>query len=143
MQAHIEIPNEVFDGIRNDYDNDHLYTLHEVRHSLRSNLNHIKYFEHANFILSQLNGDKLPTISSETVDALSDMMAQIIIAYKDLFPGHGFFQFSYALHRMLQRLKRDDLLVYVPISPSFSKLPLLDERWNAVCAHLQWTPEPS
>ena len=146
IQAHekTDISPELFDRLlaeikKERITNLSLLTPEKIRAYLKK-LGYNKYYEHIPYIICRLNGKKPPKITPEIEEKLRQMFKEIQEPFIKHRPKNrkNFLSYSYVLHKFVELLSHDELLVLFPLLKSREKLHEQDLIWAAVCKELKW-----
>lgn len=137
------IPQSVFDLLKNEFKKQKAskseITQARVREMLKK-LKLNKYYEHAPYISSTLNGITPPRMSQELEDKLRVMFHHIQKPFEKHCPGDrkNFLSYSYILYKFCELLSEDDFLVCFPLLKSKEKLYKQDQIWKKITEELRW-----
>jgi hypothetical protein len=108
-------------------------------------LKHSKLYEHIPAIIFKLCGVSPPQISPQLESKLIEMFQQIQNPFERHSPPErkNFLSYSYVIHKLLQLLRQDHLLVKLPLLKSREKLYQQDLIWKGICSDLRWRYFPS
>lgn len=108
-------------------------------------LKHSKLYEHIPAIIFKLCGVSPPQISPQLESKLIEMFQQIQNPFERHSPPErkNFLSYSYVIHKLLQLLRQDHLLVKLPLLKSREKLYQQDLIWKGICSDLHWRYFPS
>ena len=139
-----DIPDEIYDRIMIEIKKQRItnmasLTQNKVREILKT-LGLHKYYEHTPHIVNRLNGLPMPHLPPELEEKLRIMFKQVQVPYVKHMPTNrkNFLSYSYVLHKFLQLLEKDDLLVHFPLLKSRDKLHAQDSIWKKICEELGW-----
>ena len=138
------VPTEVIEQLRSEFKKMKIKELSDITHEkvreLLKKLNKAKYYEHAPYITTILNGIQPPTMSQ----ALEDRLRLMFHVIQDPFEKHkpanrkNFLSYSYVLYKFCELLGEDDYLPCFPLLKSKEKLYIQDQIWEKICRELQW-----
>lgn len=137
------IPQEVFDLLRKEFKKQKAsksdITQTRVREFLKK-LKLNKYYEHAPYIASTLNGVTPPRMTQALEDKLRIMFHHIQKPFEKHCPGDrkNFLSYSYILYKFCELLSEDDFLVCFPLLKSKEKLYKQDQIWKKITEELKW-----
>jgi hypothetical protein len=137
------IPQEVFDLLRKEFKKQKAsksdITQTRVREFLKK-LKLNKYYEHAPYIASTLNGVTPPRMTQALEDRLRVMFHHIQKPFEKHCPGDrkNFLSYSYILYKFCELLSEDDFLVCFPLLKSKEKLYKQDQIWKKITEELKW-----
>lgn len=137
------IPDEVFILLRNEFKKQKAsksdITQTRVRDLLKK-LKLNKYYEHAPYISSMLNGIKPPRMTQVLEDKLRIMFHHIQKPFEKHCPGDrkNFLSYSYILYKFCELLSEDEFLVCFPLLKSKEKLYKQDQIWKKITEELHW-----
>lgn len=137
------IPQEVFDLLRDEFRKQKAsksdITQTRVREFLKK-LKMNKYYEHAPYIASTLNGVTPPRMTQALEDKLRIMFHHIQKPFEKHCPGDrkNFLSYSYILYKFCELLSEDDFLVCFPLLKSKEKLYKQDQIWKKITDELRW-----
>ena len=138
------VPQEVIDQLRLEFKKQKIKDLSEITHekvkALLKKLNKSKYYEHAPYITTILNGIKPPTMPQALEERLRLMFYQIQKPFEKHRPKDrkNFLSYSYTLYKLCELLGEDDYLPCFPLLKSKEKLYKQDEIWKGICTELRW-----
>jgi len=114
-------------------------TEKEIREILKK-LGRSKYYEHSAHILSRLNGNPPPTITSEIEEKIRAMFQEIQSPFLLYCPNDrtNFLSYSYILYKFFELLELDEYKVYFPLLKSRDRLIAHDTIWEKICTYLRW-----
>lgn len=139
-----EIPEEVYDRILLEIKKQRITNMADVTcktvRAILKKLKINKYYEHSAHIISRLNGNPIPQLSSELEEKLRNMFKQIQTPFVKYAPPKrkNFLSYSFCLHKFLQLLGEDHLLENFPLLKSRDKLHQQDQIWKKICEDLGW-----
>jgi hypothetical protein len=142
------IPPEVFELLRNEFKKQKAsksdITHSRVREFLKK-LKLNKYYEHAPYICSTLNGVTPPRMSRELEDKLRVMFHHIQKPFEKHCPSDrkNFLSYSYILYKFCELLSEDEFLVCFPLLKSKEKLYKQDQIWKKITDELKWEYIPT
>lgn len=137
------IPQEVFDLLRKEFKKQKAsksdITQTRVREFLKK-LKLNKYYEHAPYISSTLNGVTPPRMNQALEEKLRVMFHHIQKPFEKHCPGDrkNFLSYSYILYKFCELLSEDDFLVCFPLLKSKEKLYKQDQIWKKITEELKW-----
>lgn len=146
IQAHekTDISAEIFDKLQKEIKKERITNLSTLTHAkvraYLKKLGYNKYYEHIPHIICRLNGKKPPTITPEIEEKLRQMFKEIQEPFVKHRPKDrkNFLSYSYVLHKFVELLSQDELLVLFPLLKSREKLYEQDKIWKCICADLKW-----
>jgi hypothetical protein len=142
------IPDEVFSLLRNEFRKQKAsksdITQTRVRDMLKK-LKMNKYYEHAPYISSLLNGVKPPRMTQALEDKLRIMFHHIQKPFEKHCPSDrkNFLSYSYILYKFCELLSEDEFLVCFPLLKSKEKLYKQDQIWKKITDELHWEYIPT
>ncbi len=137
------IPKEVFELLRNEFRKQRAakseITQTRVREFLKK-LKMNKYYEHAPYITSILNGVTPPRMTHALEDKLRIMFHHIQKPFEKHCPSDrkNFLSYSYILYKFCELLSEDAFLACFPLLKSKEKLYKQDQIWKKITDELQW-----
>lgn len=143
-REYTNIPQSVYDAIFEELARQKIVdvsTLSQARvKSVMKKLSLNKYYEHIPHILNHMSGTPLARIPPELEAQLRRMFQQIQVPFMRHSPPNrrNFLSYSFVLHKFIQLLGHDELLVNFPLLKSREKLHLQDITWKRICSDLQW-----
>lgn len=138
------VPPDVIDQLRSEFKKQKIKDLSEITHekvkALLKKLNKSKYYEHAPYITTILNGIQPPTMPQTLEEKLRLMFYQIQKPFEKHRPKDrkNFLSYSYTLYKLCELLGEDDYLPCFPLLKSKEKLYKQDEMWRGICHELRW-----
>lgn len=138
------VPPEVLDQLRSEFKKMKIKDLSEITHekvkALLKKLDKNKYYEHAPYITTILNGIQPPSMSQALEDRLRLMFYQIQKPFEKHKPPDrkNFLSYSYVLYKFCELLGEDEFLPCFPLLKSKEKLYVQDSIWKKICEELQW-----
>jgi hypothetical protein len=138
------VPPDVIDQLRAEFKKQKIKDLSEITHekvkALLKKLNKSKYYEHAPYITTILNGIQPPTMPQALEEKLRLMFYQIQKPFEKHRPKDrkNFLSYSYTLYKLCELLGEDDYLPCFPLLKSKEKLYKQDEMWRGICQELRW-----
>jgi transposase-like protein len=138
------VPQEVIDQLRSEFKKMKIKNLSEITHekvkALLKKLDKNKYYEHAPYITTILNGIRPPRMSQPLEDRLRLMFYQIQKPFERHKPPDrkNFLSYSYVLYKFCELLGEDEFLPCFPLLKSKEKLYIQDTIWKKICDELQW-----
>ncbi len=137
------IPQEVFDTLKSEFKKQKAsksdITQTRVREFLKK-LKLNKYYEHAPYITSILNGVEPPRMSQQLEEKLRVMFHHIQKPFEKHCPSDrkNFLSYSYILYKFCELLSEDEFLKCFPLLKSKEKLYKQDQIWKKITEELQW-----
>lgn len=109
-------------------------------HEFLKKLGYSKYYEHAPYITTLLNGTTPPSMSQELEAKLRTMFHMIQKPFDKFCPGErtNFLSYSYVLYKFCELLGEDEFLQFFPLLKSREKLYKHDKIWKLITAELRW-----
>lgn len=138
-----EISEDVFNLLRSEFRKQKVskseITQTRVREMLKK-LKMNKYYEHAPYISSRLNGINPPRMSPALEDKLRIMFHKIQKPFEKHCPTDrkNFLSYSYILYKFCELLSEDEFLVCFPLLKSKEKLYKQDQIWKKITEELEW-----
>ena len=138
------IPDEVIQQLRVEFKKQKIKDSADITHlkvrGLLKKLGLNKYYEHAPYITTILNGVKPPTMPQELEDRLRLMFGQIQKPFEKHCPADrkNFLSYSFTLYKFCELLGEDEYLPCFPLLKSKEKLHRQDEMWKLICRELAW-----
>lgn len=138
------VPPDVIDQLTSEFKKQKIKDLSEITHekvkALLKKLNKSKYYEHAPYITTILNGIQPPTMPQPLEEKLRLMFYQIQKPFEKHRPKDrkNFLSYSYTLYKLCELLGEDDYLPCFPLLKSKEKLYKQDEMWKGICHDLRW-----
>lgn len=104
-----------------------------------------KYYENTHQIANIIEGKQRVNIDQNIIVKLRSMFQAIQTPFDRVRPNNrkNFLNYSFVIHKMLQLMRHDDLLVHFPLLKSRVKLQQQDYIWKHVCESLGWEFVPS
>ncbi len=140
-----EIPEEVYEKLLIEIKKERITNLETLTtQKIRQYLKKIKcnkYYDHAAYILYQINGVPPPTISKELEEKLKIMFKEIQGPFLEVCPRKvrkNFLNYSYVLHKFVELLGLDEYKKYFPLLKDRQKLHETDMIWKKICEKLNW-----
>jgi hypothetical protein len=140
-----EIPDEVYEKILIEIKKERITNLESLTTlKIRQFLKKIKcnkYYDHAAYILYQINGVPPPTINKELEEKLKLMFKEIQGPFIEVCPRKvrkNFLNYSYVLHKFVELLGLDEYKKYFPLLKDRQKLHDTDMIWKKICEKLNW-----
>ena len=142
-----EIPPQLYDNIMNEIKILRI-RLNELTpdivKEILKRLDCNKYYEHIPHIINKLNGKPMPILSPDLEERLKQMFKQTQTPFLKYSQNRkNFLSYSVVIHKFLQLLGHDELLVYFPLLKSREKLAEQDKIWKQICNDLGWEFIPS
>jgi hypothetical protein len=108
-------------------------------------LGHQKYYEHAEYIIHNINGLPPPVLTVETEEEFRQMFEEIQLPFEQCKPirRKNFLSYSYVFHKFAMLTCQDHLLDHFPLLKSRQKLKKQDDIWKEICKVLRWEFIPS
>lgn len=138
------IPKEVLETLKEEFRKQKIKTNTEITHSkvrtLLKKVGMTKYYEHAPYIATVLNGLTPPAMPQGLEDRLRLMFNQIQMPFNKNCPAErkNFLSYSYVLYKFCEILGEDHYLPYFPLLKSKEKLYKQDQIWALICKDLAW-----
>jgi len=138
------VPEEVISQLRHEFKKQRITDTTEITHSkvraLLKKLDLNKYYEHAPYITTVLNGAKPPTMPQELEDRLRLMFGQIQKPFEKHCPADrkNFLSYSFTLYKFCELLGEDEYLPCFPLLKSKEKLHRQDDIWKLITKELNW-----
>ena len=138
------VPDEVFTQLRTEIKKMRVIDMSDITQrkvrSLLKKLGMNKYYEHAPYITTILNGIKPPTMPQELEDKLRLMFGQIQKPFEKHCPvdRKNFLSYSFTLYKFCELLGEDEYLHCFPLLKSKEKLRRQDEIWKLIANELHW-----
>jgi hypothetical protein len=138
------VPSDVIAQLRNEIKKLRVIDMSEITQrkvrGLLKKLGLNKYYEHAPYITTVLNGIKPPTMPQELEDKLRLMFHQIQKPFEKHCPADrkNFLSYSFTLYKFCELLGEDDYLPCFPLLKSKEKLRRQDEIWKLITKELHW-----
>ena len=103
------------------------------------------YYEHAQHIISKLNGTPPPTISREHEEILKKKFREMQEPFEKHRPKdrNNFLSYSYVLHKLCELMELDEEVKCFPLLKSRQKLRAQDKVWKEICRECRWKFYPS
>ena len=143
------VPQELIEELRNEMKKQRIHEKNELTHrKVREMLKKIhmnKFYEHAPYITTILNGVQPPTMSQALEDRLRLMFGQIQKPFEKHCPENrkNFLSYSYILYKFCELLGEDDYLPCFPLLKSKEKLYRHDLIWKKITSDLGWEYLPT
>ena len=138
------VPPELIEQLREELRKRRVKNTSEITHrKVREMLKKIhmnKYYEHAPYITTILNGVQPPTMPQALEDRLRLMFGQIQKPFENHCPGDrkNFLSYSFVLYKFCELLGEDEYLPCFPLLKSKDKLYRQDQIWKLICTDLRW-----
>ena len=139
-----DIPNEVYEKIISEIKKERITDLKKLdTRKIKQYLKKLKlnkYYDHAAYILYQINGVQPPTMSKELEEKLRLMFKEIQGPFMEVCPKSrkNFLNYSYVLHKFVELLGLDEYKIYFPLLKDREKLHQTDMIWKKICEKLGW-----
>jgi predicted nucleic acid-binding Zn-ribbon protein len=135
-----EVMNEIILEIRKRRINNVADLSEEDIRQILKKLGRSKYYEHRAHILSRLNGNPPPTITSEIEEKIRAMFQEIQAPFLLYCPNDrtNFLSYSYILYKFFELLELDEYKAFFPLLKSRDRLIAHDLIWAKICASLRW-----
>lgn len=143
------INDEILDLLRQEMKKNRITNREQVTETLIKNylkkLEMPKLYEHAPALRYKLCGIQPIKIPRPLKEKLVDMFQKIQDPFDKAAPSNrkNFLSYAYCIHKMLQLLQQDHLLVYLPLLKSREKLYLQDQIWKKITNEVGWAFIPS
>jgi len=143
------VPDEVIVQLRHEFKKQRIRSASEITHTkvrgLLKKLDLNKYYEHAPYITTILNGVKPPTMPQPLEDKLRLMFGQIQKPFEKHCPADrkNFLSYAYTLYKFCELLGEDDYLPCFPLLKSKEKLHRQDDIWKLITKELNWEYIPT
>ena len=104
-----------------------------------------KYNENAQLIWSQVSGSQPPYIRKLTEEKLIKYFKQIVSIYEPLKNQRrtSFLNYYYVLYKLLELMRENELLPYIPLLRTKQRLREHDRVWHKICNELNWPYKPT
>ena len=138
------VPDELIQQLREEMKKQRMKTAVDLTHrKVREMLKKIhmnKYYEHAPYITTILNGVQPPTMPQALEDRLRLMFGQIQKPFEKHCPENrkNFLSYSYILYKFCELLGEDQYLPCFPLLKSKEKLYRHDLIWKKITEELGW-----
>lgn len=138
------VPGELIQQLREEMKKQRMKDSSELTHrKVREMLKKIhmnKYYEHAPYITTILNGVQPPTMPQALEDRLRLMFGQIQKPFEKHCPENrkNFLSYSYILYKFCELLGEDQYLPCFPLLKSKEKLYRHDIIWKKITEELGW-----
>ena len=138
------VPPELIEQLREEVKKQRIRDASELTHrKIREMLKKIhmnKYYEHAPYITTILNGVQPPTMPQALEDRLRLMFGQIQKPFEKHCPENrkNFLSYSYVLYKFCELLGEDEYLPCFPLLKSKEKLYKHDMIWKQITIDLGW-----
>jgi hypothetical protein len=138
------VPDEIIQQLRLEFRKQKIKGTFEITHlkvrSLLKKLGLNKYYEHAPYITTILNGVRPPTMPQSLEDRLRLMFAQIQKPFEKHCPQDrkNFLSYSFVLYKFCELIGEDEYLPCFPLLKSKDKLYRQDQIWKLICSELKW-----
>lgn len=119
-------------------------TLLEIKQILRS-CGYRKYYKYSKQIYLKVTDQANFVLTGNEKEELLRRFSKINNIYHKCVPKYriNFFNYSYVIHKILQLMKRHDILYLFPLLKSKEKLRDNDKIWEKICNKLNWIYIPS
>jgi hypothetical protein len=148
-KEHAMIPDTVFSTILRELKKQKIVNMVDVKKehvkAILKKTHLSKYYEHASYIVSQLNGRPTKPFHPALVNKIKKMFVQIQPPFSKHAPPErkNFLSYNYVLYKFCELLEEDEYLDRFPLLKSSDKLCAQDEIWKNICEELQWQYIPS
>jgi hypothetical protein len=138
------VPHDLIESLRTEFKKQRVKDLSEITHEkvrgLLKKLGKNKYYEHAPYITTILNGIQPPTMPQSLEDRLRLMFHQVQKPFEKHRPKgrKNFLSYSYILYKFCELLGEDEYLPCFPLLKSKEKLYIQDSMWKLICQELSW-----
>ena len=138
------IPPELIESLQVEFKKQRVKELTDITHekvrALLKKLGKNKYYEHAPYITTILNGIQPPTMPQSLEDRLRLMFYQVQKPFEKHRPKgrKNFLSYSYILYKFCELLGEDEYLPCFPLLKSKEKLYVQDSMWKLICQELSW-----
>jgi len=138
------VPDDVIKQLRLEFKKQKIKDSSEITHrkvrGLLKKLGLNKYYEHAPYITTILNGLKPPTMPQALEEKLRLMFTQIQKPFEKHCPvdRKNFLSYSFTLYKFCELLGEDEYLPCFPLLKSKEKLHRQDEIWKLITKDLGW-----
>jgi hypothetical protein len=138
------VPQRIIDEIKIELKKQKITKKLDITHTkvreILKKLNYNKYYDHAPYITTMVNGIKPPTMSQELEDRLRIMFHQIQVPFEKYRPKDrtNFLSYSYILYKFCELLGEDRYLPCFPLLKSTEKLYMHDQIWKKITTDLRW-----
>ncbi len=143
------VPNELIEQLKEELRKRRVKNTSEITHrKVREMLKKIhmnKYYEHAPYITTILNGVQPPTMPQALEDRLRLMFGQVQTPFEKHCPANrkNFLSYSYVLYKFCELLGEDSYLPCFPLLKSKEKLYKHDAIWKKITDDLGWEYIPT
>lgn len=143
-KEYTSVPQELIDQLQLEVKKQRIKDKSDLTHrKVREMLKKIhmnKYYEHAPYITTILNGVKPPAMPQALEDRLRLMFGQIQKPFEKHCPENrkNFLSYSYVLYKFCELLGEDEYLPCFPLLKSKEKLYKHDIIWKKITADLGW-----
>lgn len=138
------VPQKIIDEIKSELKKQKINKKNDITHTkvreILKKLKYQKYYEHAPYITTMVNGIKPPTMPQELEDRLRIMFHQIQGPFEKHCPESrtNFLSYSYVLYKFCELLGEDSYLPCFPLLKSHEKLYMHDQIWKKITKDLKW-----
>jgi Arc/MetJ-type ribon-helix-helix transcriptional regulator len=138
------VPKELIEQLQSEVKKQRIKDKSDLTHrKVREMLKKIhmnKYYEHAPYITTILNGVRPPTMPQALEDRLRLMFGQIQKPFEKHCPENrkNFLSYSYVLYKFCELLGEDQYLPCFPLLKSKDKLYRHDVIWKKITTDLGW-----
>ena len=138
------VPPELITSLQVEFKKQRVKELTDITHekvrALLKKLGKNKYYEHAPYITTILNGIQPPTMPQALEDRLRLMFYQVQKPFEKHRPKgrKNFLSYSYILYKFCELLGEDEYLPCFPLLKSKEKLYVQDSMWKLICQELSW-----
>jgi hypothetical protein len=138
------VPPELIEQLQHEVKKQRIKEKNDLTHrKVREMLKKIhmnKYYEHAPYITTILNGVRPPTMPQALEDRLRLMFGQIQKPFEKHCPENrkNFLSYSYVLYKFCELLGEDEYLPCFPLLKSKEKLYRHDTIWKNITSDLGW-----
>jgi hypothetical protein len=143
------IPDNIFKALHEEVEKNRKIrmddvTPKDVKYMLKK-LGMSKYYEHINYITTNLNGYQLPSLSSAEEEKLRQMFNSIQRPFSRHAPvwRKNFLNYAYIFRKFIELISYDWLLPHFSELKSREKLYEQDKIWKKICEELDWEFIPS
>ena len=104
-----------------------------------------KYNENSQLIWSMVSGSQPPYIRKLTEEKLIRYFKQIVSIYEPLKNQRrtSFLNYYYVLYKLLDLMKENELLPYIPLLRTKQRVREHDRVWHKICNELGWPFKPT
>lgn len=133
------IPEVVYTSIKESVDGDISKINKNLVLRVLKQHKYTKYIENSNMILFNLTGILPPYINKSIEDKLTLYFKDILYVYNSFKSNRtNFLNYHYVIYKLLEMMKHDELLIFIPLLKSKYRLRQHDKIWLEICNALEF-----